>query len=727
MFDKILIANRGEIACRIIHTARRLDCRVVAIYSDADRDAVHVRMADEAIHIGPAPAAESYLSIDNVVEAIRKSGADAVHPGYGFLSENPVFARAVRAAKATFIGPDPDTLTTMGDKIAAKKIAQDAGVNVIPGQAAALPDADEAVAVAREVGYPVMLKAAAGGGGKGMRIASNDDEAAEGFDRARSEARSSFGDDRIFCERYIEQPRHIEIQILADAHGNAIWLGERECSLQRRHQKVIEEAPSPFVDEALRRAMGDQAVALARAVGYVTAGTVEFIVGADRTFYFLEMNTRLQVEHPVTELVTGMDIVEQMIRTAAGEPLTLTQADVRVEGWALEARVYAENPLNDFVPSSGRLRRYLPPGETPLVRVDMGVGEGDEITLHYDPMIAKVCTWGETRDDAIETMGQSLDEFYISGIDHNIAFLTNLITHPRFRAGDLCTAFIDQEYPDGFQPSHIKPDDPHLLTAISAAIHQQLAERAAQVSGQISMQAASQVSGQVPGPVSGQMSGQGSSRMSGRMSGRPDTAHPSVNRNWIVLVDDEQHAVRVTPDDAQEEGLGICYNVILHGEAFTVRSNWTPGSPLFTGAVNGQRITVQVDIDGVGYRISHAGAVARCLVLRPSVAKLYSLMPVKRAPDLSQYLLSPMPGLLLSVLVAEGDPVRAGQMLAIVEAMKMENVLRAGQDGVVAKLRAEPGDTLSADQIILELDDAHHDDDHHDDDQAPTPPAETLT
>lgn len=675
MFDKILIANRGEIACRIIHTARRLDCRVVAVYSDADRDAVHVKMADEAIHIGPAPAAESYLNIDNVVEAIRTSGADAVHPGYGFLSENPVFARAVRAAKATFIGPDPDTLTTMGDKIAAKKIAQQAGLSVIPGHAAVLKDAGEAVAVARKLGYPVMLKAAAGGGGKGMRIAHDDDEAAEGFERAQSEARSSFADDRIFCEKFIEEPRHIEIQLLADAHGNTIWLGERECSMQRRHQKVIEEAPSPFLDEDLRQAMGHQAVTLARAVNYVTAGTVEFIVDADRSFYFLEMNTRLQVEHPVTELVTGIDIVEQMIRTAAGEPLTLTQADVRIDGWALEARVYAETPLNGFVPSSGRLERYLPPEETPLVRVDMGVMEGDEITLHYDPMIAKVCAWGETREDAIETLQQSLDEFYISGIEHNIAFLTNLITHPRFRAGNLSTAFIEQEYPDGFQPSHIKRDDPHLLTAISAAIHQQLAERAAQISGQV--------------------------------SDRKNTAPSPVNRNWIVLVDEEQHAVRVTPGDARDEelGLGVSYNVILHGEAFTVRSNWSPGSPLFTGAVNGQRITVQLDIDGVGYRISHAGAMARCLVLRPSVAKLYSLMPVKRAPDLSQYLLSPMPGLLLSVLVAEGDQVRTGQMLAIVEAMKMENVLRASQDGVVAKLRAQPGDTLSADQIILEFED----------------------
>ncbi len=667
MFDKILIANRGEIACRIIHTARRLDCRVVALYSDADRDAVHVKMADEAIHIGPAPAAESYLNIDAVVEAIRKSGADAVHPGYGFLSENPVFARAVRATGATFIGPDPDTLTTMGDKIAAKKIAEQAGVHVIPGHAAALSDSDEAVRIAREVGYPVMLKAAAGGGGKGMRVAYNDQEAAEGFDRAVSEARSSFGDDRVFCEKFIEQPRHIEIQVLADSHGNALYLGERECSLQRRNQKVIEEAPSPFVDEALRRSMGEQAVALARAVNYVTAGTVELIVGADRSFYFLEMNTRLQVEHPVTELVTGVDIVEQMIRTAAGEPLSFTQQDVKIDGWALEARVYAENPLSGFVPSSGRLDRYLPPEETPLVRVDMGVGEGNEITLHYDPMIAKVCTWGETRDDAIETMQQSLDEFYISGIDHNIAFLTNLVTHPRFQAGELSTAFIEQEYPDGFQPTHIKRDDPHLLTAISAAIHQQLAERAAQVSGRV----------------------EGSSS--------------TVNRNWIVLVDEEQHAVRVTRTDDGTSDLGLQYNVILHGEAFTVRSNWNPGSPLFTGAVNGQRITVQLVMEGVGYRISHAGAVARCLVLRPSVAKLYSLMPVKRAPDLSQYLLSPMPGLLLSLLVAEGDQVRAGQMLAIVEAMKMENVLRAGQDGTVAKLRAAEGDTLSADQIILEF------------------------
>ncbi len=666
MFDKILIANRGEIACRIIHSARRLDCKVVALYSDADRDAVHVKMADEAVRLGPAMASESYLNIDAVVEAIRKSGADAVHPGYGFLSENPVFARAVRAAGATFIGPDPDTLATMGDKIAAKKVAQGAGVNVIPGHLTPLRDAQEAVSVAREIGYPVMLKAAAGGGGKGMRVARDDGEAADGFERARSEALSAFGDGRILCEKLISSPRHIEIQILGDTHGNVIHLGERECSVQRRNQKVIEEAPSPFVDEDLRRAMGEQAVRLAREVGYVTAGTVELIVDADRSFFFLEMNTRLQVEHPVTELVTDVDIVEQMIRAAAGEPLTLTQRDVKISGWAMEARVYAENPLSGFVPSGGRLDRFLPPEETPLVRVDMGVGEGDEISLHYDPMIAKVCTWGETRDEAIETLGQALDEFYISGIDHNIAFLTNLINHPRFLAGDLTTSFIQEEYPDGFQPNHIKRDDPHLLTAISAAIHQQLTERGAQISG--------------------------------RMADSPSPP----NRNWIVLVDDEQHAVRVTRVE-EHDAPGLRYNVVLHGETFTVHSRWSPGNPLFKGAVNGQRITVQVELSGVGYRISHAGAVARCLVLRPSVAKLYGLMPVKRAPDLSRYLLSPMPGLLLSLLVSEGDKVYPGQMLAIVEAMKMENVLRAAQQGVVAKVRAREGDTLSTDQIILEF------------------------
>ncbi len=661
MFDKLLIANRGEIACRIIHTARRLDCKVVAVHSEADRDAVHVQMADEAVDIGPAPATQSYLNIDRLVEAIRHSGADAVHPGYGFLSENPTFARAVRAAGATFIGPDPDALTTMGDKIEAKRIAEKAGVSVIPGHPDALRDAEEAVRVARDIGYPVMLKAAAGGGGKGMRIARDDDEAREGFDRARSEARSAFGDERVFCERFVEQPRHIEIQILADRQGNALWLGERECSLQRRNQKVIEEAPSPFVDADLRQAMGEQAVRLARAVGYVTAGTVELVVDAERRFYFLEMNTRLQVEHPVTELTTGVDIVEMMIRTAAGEPLPLSQSDVTLDGWALEARVYAEDALNGFVPSTGRLRRYLPPAESPLVRVDTGVMEGHEITRYYDPMIAKVCTWGETRADAIETMQQSLDEFYISGIEHNIAFLSNLVAHPRFQQGDLSTAFIEQEYPAGFHPNHIKRDDPHLLTAISAAVHQQLTERAAGITGQL-----------------------------------PGRTRP-VNRNWIVLVDEEQHAVRVTPD---ENG---GYNVVLHGEGFAVRSDWSPGHPLFRGAVNGQRITVQVEPDGVGYLIRHAGAVARCLVLRPEVAKLYSLLPVRRAPDLSEYLLSPMPGVLLSLHVQEGDRVRAGQMLAIVEAMKMENVLRATQDDVVARCRAKPGDTLSAGQPILEF------------------------
>jgi len=661
MFKKILIANRGEIACRIMHTARRLDCAVVAVYSEADRDAVHVQMADESVAIGPSPAAESYLDIDQLVEAVRKSKADAVHPGYGFLSENPTFARAVRAAGATFIGPDPDAMHRLGDKIAAKKIAEEAGVNVIPGHPEALRSGDEAVKAARGIGYPVMIKAAAGGGGKGMRIARSDEEAAEAFDRAQSEAKASFADDRVFCEKFIEEPRHIEIQILADSHGNTIWLGERECSLQRRNQKVIEEAPSPFVDDAMRRALGEQAVSLARAVDYVTAGTVEFIVDQERNFYFLEMNARLQVEHPVTELVTSVDIVEHMIRSAAGEPLSLKQEDVRIDGWAFEARVYAEDPLNDFVPSTGRLVRYIPPEESLFVRVDTGVMEGHEITRFYDPMIAKVCTWAESREDALDTLQQSLDEFYISGIEHNIAFLTNLVTHPRFREGRLSTRFIEDEYPGGFKHSHIKRDDPHLLTAISAVIHQQLTDRDARITGQL------------PG------------------------IEQRVNRNWIVLVDEEQHAVRVKPG---EDG---GYDVILHGEAYSVRSLWTPGLPLFDGAVNGRRITLQVEIDGVGYRISHAGAVAQCLVFRPEVAKLYSLMPVKRPPDMSQYLLSPMPGLLLSLHVEEGDAVRAGQMLAIVEAMKMENVLRAGVDGVVAKIHAQPNDTLSTGQPILEF------------------------
>ena len=660
MFDKILIANRGEIACRVIKTARKMGIQTVAVYSDADAHALHVQMADEAVHIGPPQSAQSYLQIDRIVDACLETGAQAVHPGYGFLSEKREFQEALAKAGVAFIGPDAHAIYAMGDKIESKKLAMEAGVNTVPGYMGVIKDAEEAVRIARDIGYPVMVKASAGGGGKGMRLARNDQEAAEGFVSATNEARSSFADDRVFIEKFIEQPRHIEIQVLADAHGNVIYLGERECSIQRRHQKVIEEAPSPFLDETTRKAMGEQACALARAVGYKSAGTVEFIVGADRSFYFLEMNTRLQVEHPVTEMVTGLDLVEWMIRIADGERLTVRQKDVKLNGWAVEARVYAEDPFRNFLPSIGRLVRYVPPAEGDFVRVDTGVYEGGEISMYYDPMIAKLITYGVSRDHAIAHMRQALDEYYIRGVNHNIPFLASLMAKQRFVEGRLTTNFIAEEYPEGFHAADLPPDDPETLVAVAAAAHRRTIERDAQISGQL------------PG------------------------REMKVAEDWVVMLDGKPHTVSV--GDAPQG-----YAAVVDGNPVTLRTDWKIGEPLFRATVNGHHVCVQIDRQGAGYRLFHAGSRADALVLTRRGAELAALMPHKAPPDMSRFLLSPMPGLLVSVAVEEGQEVKAGEVLAVVEAMKMENVLRAERDGSISKIHTGPGASLAVDQVILEF------------------------
>ena len=649
LFDKILIANRGEIACRVIRTCRRLGIKTVAVYSEADADALHVREADEKVLIGPPPSAQSYLLIDKIVDACKKTGAQAVHPGYGFLSEKEAFQKALAAAGIAFIGPNARAIYAMGDKIESKKLAQKAGVNTVPGYLAAIPNADEAVKIAQKIGYPVMIKASAGGGGKGMRIAYNDAEAHEGFGSATNEAKASFADDRVFIEKYIEEPRHIEIQLIADSRGNCVYLWGRECSIQRRHQKVIEEAPSPFLDAKTRKAMGEQAVALAKAVKYKSAGTVEFIVDKNRNFYFLEMNTRLQVEHPVTELITGLDLVELMIRVAAGEKLPFEQKDVKLNGWAMEARLYAEDPFRNFLPSTGRLVKYREPKAGPDVRVDTGVYEGGEISMFYDPMIAKLCTYGKTRNDAIDRMRRALDEFYVRGVSHNIPFLAALMAHPRFVAGKLTTNFIAEEFKGGFTTKDLPPRDPAVLAGIAAVIDRIQSHRT--------------------GPAE---------------DGR------------TVMLNREPMAVRVT-------GQGAAFKVEAGNRAIAIETNWVPGEPLLHATVDGQHIVVQVDALGSGWRLVHEGGQADVLVLTPRQAELYALMPVKAAPDTSKFLLSPMPGLLASVAVAEGQEIKAGEALAVVEAMKMENVLRAVRDGTVKTLHAKAGDSLRVDQKIIEF------------------------
>jgi len=659
-FNKILIANRGEIACRIMRTARSMGIKTVAVYSDADADAAHVREADEAYAIGAAPAAKSYLAIDNILAAVKKSGAEAVHPGYGFLSENRVFAATLERTGVAFIGPPASAIAAMGDKIESKKLAQKAGVNTVPGHLGVIGDAEEAVKIARAVGYPIMIKASAGGGGKGMRLARSDTEVREGFRSASGEAKSSFSDDRVFIEKFIEEPRHIEIQVLADGHGACLYLGERECSIQRRHQKVIEEAPSPFLDAKTRAAMGEQAVALAKAVGYRSAGTVEFIVDAKRNFYFLEMNTRLQVEHPVTELVTGIDLVEQMIRISAGEKLHLKQKDVKLTGWAIEARVYAEDPLRNFLPSIGRLTRYREPIAGRGVRIDSGVYEGAEIGVYYDPMIAKLIGYGEDRKQASAAITAALDAYQIRGLSHNIPFLSALLRHPRFAAGQLSTAFIAEVFPDGFQGAKPSGGDRQLLAAVAAVVHHRGQLRDEQITGRL---------------------------------GPPKAC---AGANYVVVLGLDHLPVTVAETAGGHAVIGAGASIELIGD-------WHPGDMLYRGRAAGEIIAVQVDRIGIGYRLSHGGVTLDLKVLSPRAAGLAKLMPVKQLPDLSRFLLSPMPGLLVSLAVTSGEDVKAGQELAVVEAMKMENLLRADRDGRVGKLHAAPGDSLAVDQAILEF------------------------
>ncbi|OSQ41114.1 acetyl/propionyl/methylcrotonyl-CoA carboxylase subunit alpha [Thalassospira sp. MCCC 1A01428] len=662
MFTKILIANRGEIACRVIKSARKMGIATVAVYSDADKNALHVQMADEAVHIGAAPSNQSYLLIDKIIDACKQTGAQAVHPGYGFLSENQNFAKALAEAEIEFIGPPTGAIGAMGDKITSKKIAADAGVSTVPGYMGVIKDTDEAVKIANEVGYPVMLKASAGGGGKGMRIAHNDAECREGFERATSEAASSFGDDRVFIEKFVEQPRHIEIQVLADKHGNAIYLGERECSIQRRHQKVVEEAPSPFIDPETRKAMGEQAVALARAVDYCSAGTVEFIVDKDKNFYFLEMNTRLQVEHPVTELVTKQDLVEWMIRIAFGEELTLRQDDVTLTGWAMETRIYAEDPFREFLPSTGRLVHYQPPVETDNVRVDTGVFEGGEISMFYDPMVAKLVSYGADRAEAIHHMRSALDAYFIRGISHNIPFLAAVMANKRFQDGNITTNFIAEEYPSGFSADDLPNDDPQTLITVAAYINQRMAERNGGITGQFR-----------------------------------DNAAP-VHESWVAVTGDDH-----TPFDIEIDGVNGDYIVAIGDRSFGVVSDWKIGDSLFFGEIDGVPLCVQVDVDGTGYRLATNGVQKTIKVLRPRIAELQKLMPFKAPPDMSNFLLSPMPGLLVKVSVEEGQTVQPGQELCILEAMKMENVLKAESKGVIKTIHAKQGANLSVDAIIIEF------------------------
>jgi propionyl-CoA carboxylase alpha subunit len=670
MFKRILIANRGEIACRVIKTARRMGIASVAIYSEADRDALHVEMADDAILIGPPAAAESYLAIEKIVEACRKTHAEAVHPGYGFLSEREAFPRALAKAGIVFIGPNPGAIAAMGDKIESKKAAAKAKVSTVPGHLGVIEDALRAVRIADEIGYPVMIKASAGGGGKGMRVAYSTSEVAEGFGLAKAEAKASFGDDRVFIEKFIVDPRHIEIQVLGDKHGNVIYLGERECSIQRRNQKVIEEAPSPLLDETTRRRMGEQAVALAKAVNYDSAGTVEFVAGQDKSFYFLEMNTRLQVEHPVTELITGIDLVEQMIRVAAGERLALAQKDVALKGWAVESRVYAEDPFRNFLPSIGRLIKYRPPRESRVdgitVRNDTGVQEGGEISIHYDPMIAKLVTHAPSRAAAIEAQAHALDAFYIDGIRHNIPFLSALMNHPRWREGNLSTGFIAEEYPKGFAARSPEGEIARRIAAVGAAIDHVLGERKRQISGQLT----------------------------GRPVMRAGRRAVWLERNEIAL-------------DVAREGEGISVRFIAAdgsiGNPHRLVSSWVPGDPVWQGAIDGHVVAMQVHPIHNGFRLAHRGFEVAVYVFTEAEAALARLMPVGIQADTGKKLLCPMPGLVVSIAVTEGQEVKAGETLAVVEAMKMQNVLRAERDGMVKKIHATPGATLAVDALILEF------------------------
>ena len=664
MFKRILIANRGEIACRIIKTARRMGIETVAVYSDADRDALHVEMADTAIAIGPPPAAQSYLVIERIVAACKESGAEAVHPGYGFLSERAAFAEALQKAGIVFIGPNAAAIAAMGDKIESKKAAARAKVSTVPGHLGVIADDAEAIVVAEKIGYPVMIKASAGGGGKGMRIAFSKSEVAENFARARSEAKSSFGDDRVFIEKFITDPRHVEIQVLGDKHGNVVYLGERECSIQRRNQKVIEEAPSPLLDAKTRAKMGEQAVALAKAVGYDSAGTVEFVAGQDRSFYFLEMNTRLQVEHPVTELVTGIDLVEQMIRTAAGEPLSFKQGDLKLNGWAVESRIYAEDPYRNFAPSIGRLVRYRPPAEGEhngvTVRNDTGVYEGGEISLYYDPMIAKLVTHAKTRAEAVDAQTDALDAFTIEGIRHNIPFLAAIMQHPRWRAGNLSTAFIAEEFPHGFERTVPTGAVARTIAGVAAAIDHVLGERKRRISGQL------------------------------------DRAVTRERRRAIWLGGEELQA------DVAHDGKAITV-LFEDGNRHVLASDWVPGTPVWDGTVDGAPVAVHVRMIPNGFELAYHGFEVKAFVYTEREANYARLMPAKKLSGSEKSVRCPMPGLVVSIAVAEGQEVKAGETLAVVEAMKMENILRAERDGIIKKIPVKPGDSVAVDAVIMEF------------------------
>ena len=661
MFKKILIANRGEIAVRIIKTCRKMGIKTVLVYSDADAGSLACEMADETIHIGPSPAAQSYLIQDKIVDAVRQSGAEAVHPGFGFLSENPVFARRLEAEGITFIGPNPHAIEAMGDKITSKKFAAEAGVSTVPGHMGLIGTTEEAVKIANEIGYPVMIKASAGGGGKGIRVAHSDADMAEGFAAVKAEALTAFGDDRVFLEKFIVNPRHIEIQVLGDKHGNIVSLFDRECSIQRRNQKVIEEAPSPLLDDATRKAMGDQAVALARAVNYDSAGTVEFVAGQDRSFYFLEMNTRLQVEHPVTELITGVDLVEQMIRSAAGETMGFRQEDLSINGWAIESRIYAEDPYRGFLPSIGRLVRYEQPEEGEhssalgdyTVRNDSGVREGDEISMFYDPMIAKLCAWGETRDAAVEGMARALEDTHLSGLGHNVPFLSAVMDQERFKSGQLSTSYIKDEFPDGFrglEPSEAQKD---IFITVAAAMNEVLAEQA---------------------------------------------GDPSERTDWTVLIDCEAHEVSLSYDEAEDLVISLDERDLTLSEI-----DWRPGMAQFRAVLDDEPFTAEVKRAPDGFDIRHRAARARVRVLTPRAAEMYQRLPEKVAADTSKLVLSPMPGLVVDIPVTVGQEVKSGETVAIIEAMKMQNILKAERDGVVKAVGAKAGDPVAADDVLVEF------------------------
>ena len=666
MFSKILIANRGEIAVRVIKTCRRLGVKTVVVYSDADANSMAVEMADESVYIGGSPAAQSYLVQDKIIAAVRQTGAEAIHPGFGFLSENPVFAKRLEAEKIGWIGPNAFAIDAMGDKISSKKLAAEAGVSTVPGHMGLIEDTKEAVKISREIGYPVMIKASAGGGGKGIRVAYNDKEVEEGFPAVKAEAKASFGDDRVFIEKFILEPRHIEIQVLGDKHGNCIYLNERECSIQRRNQKVIEEAPSPLLDPETRKKMGEQAVALAKAVNYDSAGTVEFVAsGKDKGFYFLEMNTRLQVEHPVTEMITGVDLVEQMLRVAYGEKLKIKQSDVKINGWAVESRVYAEDPYRNFLPSIGRLKRFHPPAEGKLgkgtVRLDSGVREGDEISMFYDPMIAKLITHGKDRDAALDAHGEALDRFHIEGIQDNIPFIAAVVDEKRFRSGNITTAYIKDEFPQGFQGTEPTATQEAQLICSAAYVHAFFERRARQVSGTLASPA-------------------------------------KPRRDWVVILGDKHHPVTIDIGEAGEAQISVD-----GGKPHSLVTSWKPGEHLVDGVLDGKPYAVKFADRTEGYLFRHRGVALRALVCTPFVADLHGRLPEKPKADTSKLIISPMPGLVVSMEVSMGQEVQEGEAVCIVEAMKMQNIIRAGATGKVKSINVKAGDSVAADEIMVEF------------------------